>query len=206
LRALHHYWSGATGVNSRRPVNSDVMLLRISYLLLVIAVVLSTVVAQSPKVLNNGNTFPGVSLSLLSQRCLPKKKVPYVGDDFIDFSDMTTWFRLSNGSSKGVYYLADAVTSTADPVGFQLFRPSKRGDWDSPYTPARGRPDVFTGEGVKWLLLRPGSVVEFETLDFSRRRGQHAMSVFLNTKPTHDNRVELVSNAFVPKHCRKRGK
>ena len=84
------------------------MLLRISYLLLVIAVVLCTVVAQSPKVLNNGNTFPGVGLSLLSQRCLPKNKVPYVGDDFIDFSDMTTRFRLSNGSSKDVYFLARA--------------------------------------------------------------------------------------------------
>jgi hypothetical protein len=182
------------------------MLLRISYLLLVIAVVLCTVVAQSPKVLNNGNTFPGVSLSLLSQRCLPKNKVPYVGDDFIDFSDMTTRFRLSNGSSKDVYYLADAVTSTADPVGFQLFRPNKRADWDAPYTPARGREGIFTGEGVKWLVLRPGSVIEFETLDFSPRRGQHAASVFLNTRPAHDNRVELISNAFVPIRCCKRGK
>jgi hypothetical protein len=182
------------------------MLLRISYLLLVIAVVLCTVMAQSPKVANNGNTLPGVTLSLLSQRCLPKNKVPYVGDDFIDFSDMTTRFRLSNRSSKDVYYLADAVTSSADPVGFQLFRPNKRSDWDAPNTPARGRPDVFTGEGVNWLLLRPGSVVEFETLDFSPRRGQHATSVFLNTKPAHDNRVELISNAFVPIHCPKRGR
>jgi hypothetical protein len=93
--------------------------------------------AQSPKVPNNGNTLPGVTLSLLSQRCLPKNKVPYMGDDFIDFSDMTTRFRLSNRSSKDVYYLADGVTSTADPVGFELFRPNKRSDWEAPNTPAR---------------------------------------------------------------------
>lgn len=182
------------------------MLLRFSYLLVVVAVTLSTVVAQSPKVRENGNTFRGVTLSFRSQRCLPKKEVPYVGDDFIDFSDMTTRFRLSNGSSKDVYYLASAVTSTADPVGFQLFRPNRRSGWEAPDTPARGREGTFTGEPVKWLVLPPGSIIEFETLDFSTRRGQHAASVFLNTRPAHDNRVEVISNAFVPIRCRKRGK
>src|SRR6266852_10001118 len=110
------------------------MLLRISFLRLSIVIFLCGVVAQPQKVRDNSTTFPGVTLSFISQRCLPRNKVPYVGDDFIDFSDMTSRFRLRNGGSKDIDYLADAVTSSADPVGFQLSRPNKRGDWDAPYT------------------------------------------------------------------------
>jgi hypothetical protein len=178
------------------------MLLHISALVFVIAFVCcAPIVAQSPKAPDNENTFHGVTLSFVSQRCLPSDKVPHVGQDFIDFSDLVTRFRLANTGSQEVFYLVDHVLSGIEPVGFQLFRPNKDSDWMSIYSPARGRRDIFTGDAFKWLRLKPGSAIEFESSDVSGKEGEHATSVFLNLKPVHKNRSEIVSNTFAPVKC-----
>jgi len=142
------------------------------------------------------NRYRGVALSVLSQRRIPKDKVPYVGDDVIDFSDMVVKFRLENQGKEDIYYLADDVMSSIEPVGFQIFRKSRVAEWEGTYSPARGREGVFTGSGARWLLLPPGSAVEFERKDVSEKGGEHATTVYLNTEPEHKNRVELISNTY----------
>jgi hypothetical protein len=169
---------------------------------LMIACCLS-VFAQSEKQRSVENSFRGIRLSFLSQRCLPKDKVPYVGDDFIDFSDMLVRFRLENRGKGDIYYLADNILSSIEPAGFQLSRKSKGAKWEATNTPARGREGIFTGEAYKWLLLPPGTAIEFEFTDLSAESGEHSASVFLNTEPEHKNRIELISNAYIPKKCPK---
>jgi hypothetical protein len=180
------------------------MLLRLSHVLVILALIAcAVIVAQSPKPRDGENKFHGVVLTFVSQRCVARNKVPYVGDDFIDFSDLTTRFRLANTGTEEIFYLADDITTAKEPVGFQLFRPTKNADWEAIYSPARGREGIFTGDAFKWMLLRPGSAIEFDPEDVSDKVGDHATSVFLNTKPVHTNRVELVSNAFSPVRCHK---
>jgi len=58
--------------------------------------------------------------------------------------------------------------------------------------------DIFTGVGVHWLLLPPGSAVVFERKDVSDKGGEHATTVYLNTEPEHKNRIELISNTYRP--------
>jgi hypothetical protein len=149
------------------------------------------------------NNFHGVTLTFLSQRCLPRDKVPYVGDDFIDFSDLVTRFRLENKGPEEVYYLANNILNSIEPVGFQLSRNGSGASWDAIYSPARGREGIFTGIAYSWFSLGPGLALEFERRDVSFKEPEHATSVFLNLKPEHKGRVELVSNAFVVKACRK---
>ena len=178
------------------------MLLRLSYFVVVLAFVnYSLVSAQSSKAPDN--SFHGVTLSFLSQRCLPKDKVPYVGDDFIDFSDMVTKFRLENTGPNEIYYLGDNILNSIEPVGFQLQRKSRDDPWEAIYSPARGREGIFTGIAYSWFALRPGSALEFERRDVSFKESVHATSVFLNLKPEHKRRVEIVSNAFTVERCRK---
>jgi hypothetical protein len=54
---------------------------------------------------NYANSYRGVTLSVLSQRWIPKDKVPFIGDDVIDFSDMVVRFRLENRGKEDIYYL-----------------------------------------------------------------------------------------------------
>ena len=140
----------------------------------------------------------GVTLSVISQRRIPKDKVPYVGDDVIDFSDLIVKFRLENRGNEEIYFLADDAMSSIAPVGFQLFRKSRSAEWEGTYSPARGREGIFTGVGVHWLLLPPGSAVEFEREDVSDKGGEHATTVYLNDALEHKNRVELASNTYRP--------
>ena len=178
------------------------MLLRLSYLVVILALVTCGLIfAQSPKAPDN--SFHGVTLSFVSQRCLPKDKVPYVGDDFIDFSDMVTRFRLENAGANQIYYLGDNILNSIEPVGFQLQRKSSDTTWEAIHSPARGREGIFTGIAYSWFALRPGSALEFERRDVSFKESEHATSVFLNLKPEHKRRVELLSNAFVVERCRK---
>ena len=144
------------------------------------------------------NSYRGISLCVVSQRWIPQGKVPYVGDDVIDFSDMIVRFRLENRGKEDIYYLADNAMSSIEPVGFQVFQKAKGAEWEGTYSPARGREGIFTGVGVHWLLLPPGSAVEFEREDVSDKEGEHATTVYLNTEPKHKNRVELVSNTYRP--------
>ena len=144
------------------------------------------------------NSYRGVTLSVLSQRWIPRNEVPYIGDDVIDFSDMIVRFRLENRGRENIYYLADNALSSIEPVGFQLFRQRREAEWQGTYSPARGREGIFTGDGVHWLLLPPGSAIEFERRDSSIKRGEHATSVYLNTEAEHNNRVELISNPYRP--------
>ena len=144
------------------------------------------------------NSFRGVTLTVLSQRLIPQNQVPYVGDDVIDFSDLIVRFRIENRGKEDIYYLADVVSNGIEPVGFQLLRDSKRAEWDTTYSPARGREDIFTGDLFKWLLLSPGCALEFERTDLSFKGREHATTVFLNTEPEHKSRVELVSNVYRP--------
>ena len=144
------------------------------------------------------NSYRGVSLTVVSQRWIPKDKVPYIGVDVIDFSDVIVKFRLENRGNQDVYYLADDAISSVVPVGFQVSRGARQTEWEGTYSPARGREGIFTGVGVHWLLLPPGSAVEFEREDVSNKRGEHATTVYLNIEPEHKNRVELVSNTYRP--------
>jgi hypothetical protein len=144
------------------------------------------------------NGYRGVSLSVVSQRWIPKEKVPYVGVDVIDFSDMIVRFRLENRGKEDIYYLADNAMSSIAPVGFQVFRKTEGAEWEGTYSPARGREGIFTGVGVHWLLLPPRSAVEFEREDVSDKGGEHATTVYLNIEPRHKNRVELVSDTYRP--------
>ncbi len=107
------------------------------------------------------NSYRGITLSVLSQRWIPKDKVPYVGDDVIDFSNLVVRFRLENRGNEEIYYLADDALNSIAPVGFQLFRKARGAGWEGTYSPARGREGIFTGVGVHWLLLPPGSAIEF---------------------------------------------
>ena len=169
---------------------------------MVVTLVCCTVLFAQSASSENSNVLHGVALTFVSQRCLPKTEVPYVGDDFIDYSDMSSKFRLVNRSSTDIYYLVAVVTDT-QPVGFQLVRANKRADWEALHSPARGRDGVFTGDGYTWRLLSRGAAIYFDTLDFSGKRGERATSVFVNSKPMHGNRMELISNSFVPVRCRK---
>ena len=171
-------------------------------LILILSFCLGTF-AQAVEKHTDKSSFNGVALSVLSRRWIPKQKVPYVGDDVIDFSDMIVKFRLENRCGVEIYYLADNVAGSIEPVGFQLSRRSKGEQWDAIYTPARGREGIFTGSDVRWLLLPPGCAVEFERTDLSYEKGQHATSVFINTAPEHKNRVEIISNTYLP--LKKRG-
>jgi hypothetical protein len=181
------------------------MLLRLSLFLVVLAPVTCATFAQSSKPRDGENTFRGAVLTFVSQRCIPSKKVRYVGDDF-DFSDLITRFRLENHGANEIYYLADNLLNGIEPVGFQLYRSNQTSDWEATHSPARGRDGIFTADVDKWFFLRPGFAIEFERTDVTNKGLQHATSVFLNSKPVHKNRVEIVSNAFAPINCPKRGK
>ena len=87
----------------------------------------SSLFAQPGKHRSVEISFRGVALSVISQRCLPESKVPYVGDDFIDFSDMAARYRLENQGKENIYYLADHVLSSIEPAGFVLFRRTRGG-------------------------------------------------------------------------------
>lgn len=158
--------------------------------------------AQKTKTVS-GNIFKGSTLTYLSQRCLPKDKVPYVGEDVIDYSDMITRFRLENNGKDEIYFLTSTISNNISPWGFVLFRKNKDAEWTSVYSPARGREGIFTDDSFRWLGLPPGFAIEFQNSDFSTKDGEHAVSVFVNTKPEHKNRIELISNEFVSVPCPK---
>jgi hypothetical protein len=111
---------------------------------------------------------------------------------------MVVKLRLGNRGKQDIYYLADDAISSMVPVGFQVFRKARMAEREGIYSPARGREGIFTGVGVHWLLLPPGSAVEFVRADVSDRGGEHATTVYLNAEPEHKNRVELVSNTYRP--------
>jgi hypothetical protein len=77
-------------------------LINFSITLIFTLLLCKTVFAQSIKTLS-GNNFNGVTLTFLSQHCFPKDKVPYVGEDLIDYSDMNNIFRLENKGKNEIY-------------------------------------------------------------------------------------------------------
>ncbi len=176
--------------------------LRFTIILIFTLFFYAPVFSQTTKTVK-GNSFKGVTLIYLSQRCLPADKVPYVGKDIIDYSDMITRFRLENNSKEEIYFLTSMGSNLILPQGFVLFRKSKDEEWTSVYSPARGREGIFTGINFGWLGLPSGFAIEFESSGFSRTDGEHAGSVFLNTKPEQKGRVELISNEFVAVPCPK---
>jgi hypothetical protein len=144
--------------------------------------------------------FPSVRLSLLSQRWRPQEKTSKAGGKASDVfevgrDDLLIRFRLSNESEANFYYLAPL--NTMEPTGYILFRKAGESSW-SATSPARGREGSFTGGGYQWLLLPPGTAIEFEFLDLSTRSGEHAISLLVNTKPTHTDRIEYISAPYMP--------
>lgn len=171
--------------------------------LVITLLVCKTVFTQAIKTID-GNNFKGATLTFLSQKCLPKDKIPYVGEDLIDFSDMNNRFRLENNGKEEIYFLASSISNSISPEGFVLFRKSKDIDWTSVYNPGRGREGVFSSKSTyRWLGLLPGSAIEFQYSGFSTSDGEHAASVILNSKPENKNRMELISNVFVTVPCAK---
>ena len=165
----------------------------------------TTIFAQTEKKNDNGNNFNGVTISYLSQRCLPPDKVPYISPsgDFIDSSDMIVRFRIENNGKQDIYYLAASVFNSISPVGYRLSRKSKAEEWGGIYSLGRGRERDYTGSSYHWVSLPPTMAVEFESTDLSSEEGEHATSVFFNTEAQHKNRVEVISNTFVPVQCPK---
>jgi len=149
---------------------------------------------------NDQNKFSGVRLSVVSQRPRPEdkpNKQGVAGSDYTELvrNDLLVRFRLANNGEQRVYYLAGL--NSIEPVGYTLFRKGGEQNWKAT-SPARGREGSFTGGGTQWLLLPPCTAVEFETLDLSTRGEEHAISIFLNYQPSHEGRIEFVSDLYSP--------
>jgi hypothetical protein len=175
-------------------------------------VLLFCAVAYSQKIKTvEGNTYKGVTLTYLSQKCFPKDKVPFKGPDFIDYSDMNNRFRLENNSKKEIYFLVSTILMSISPEGYVLHRKSKDAEWNSVYGPRRD--EKFTGSDLRWLSLPAGFAIEFEWSGFSSQVGEHAASVILNKNseekgmidktPEIKDMIELISDVFISTPCLK---
>lgn len=138
-----------------------------------------------------------VKLTLLSQRSVPVDPPgTKIGDvTVIVDDDLAVRFRLSNCSKENIYYLSTIYAK--NPTGYVLYRQPGEKNWRAT-SPDRGREGSLTGGGYEWRLLAPGKSVQFEFSDLSTRDGEHAISVLVNTQPTHDGRQELISDTFHP--------
>lgn len=159
-------------------------------------------IATAAQVSEDKNEFSGLSLSLVSQR---RRKEPRRGRiegdaknrDYQEIirDDLLIRFRLANNGERRIYFLARL--NTIEPAVYQLFRNAGEQNWKSS-SPARGRSGSFTGGGYQWLLLPPGTAVEFETLDLSTRGEQHSISIFISLEPSHETRTEFFSDMYKP--------
>jgi hypothetical protein len=147
---------------------------------------------------SNKKEFSSVRLTLVSQRWMPKdppveksepRDVHLIGEG----DDLLVCFRLANEGKENIYYLASI--HEPGPTGYILFR--QAGEWKA-ITPDRGREGSLTGDGYNWVLLAPGTAVEFEFSDLSTRKGEHAASVLVNDKADHTGRVEVISDPYQP--------
>lgn len=140
-------------------------------------------------------------LTLVSQRWMPEdpavEKEPERRDVHLigKGDDLLVRFRLANEGKENIYYLASIYEP--GPTGYILFRQSGEEEWKTT-TPDRGRQGSLTGGGYKWIVLAPGTAVEFEFSDLSTRKGEHAASVLMNDKADHAGRVEVISDPYQP--------
>ncbi|MBK6749136.1 MAG: hypothetical protein IPG67_03785 [Acidobacteria bacterium] len=100
--------------NNFKRVKESRRLISCVLLLIFTLLVCQSVLAQSIKTVS-GNNFNGTTMTFVSQRCLPKDKVPYIGEDLIDYSDMNNVFRLENKGKREVYFLASTISNSVSP-------------------------------------------------------------------------------------------
>jgi hypothetical protein len=144
------------------------------------------------------NKFSGVRLTVVSQRQRPEERPTDGRPQERDYhevirNDLLVRFRLTNNGDSRIYYLAGL--NTIEPAAYQLFRDVEEQGWKAT-SPARGRPGSFTGGGYEWLMLPPGTAVEFEALDLSTRGKEHSLAIFINLQPSHENRTEFLSDIY----------
>jgi len=144
--------------------------------------------------------FTGVRLTFISQRSRrvgrARRGSRRTRDSFGVFrDDIRVRFRLANEGERTVYYLAPL--NSREPVGYMHTRQEGATQWRVA-SPDRGREHLYRGYGYRWLPLRPGTVFEFEFSGLRSQRGEHAISILLNTRPNHRDRVEFFSDAYRP--------
>lgn len=159
--------------------------------------------AQAAMQENKKKELSGVRLICVSQRWLtediPAKKEPVPRDVQLlgTSDDLRVSFRLVNESKETIYYLASVYDDEPGPTGYILFRQAGEMEWKAA-TPNRGRKGSLTGGGYKWVRLSPGTAVEFEFSDPNACEGEHAASVMVNNQPDHEDRIEIISNPYMP--------
>jgi hypothetical protein len=143
---------------------------------------------------------PNVTLTVVSQRPLGEDSTWMKNQDSDVFvavrDDLVVRLRLTNNGKETVYYLASIYEPT--PTGYVLYKQVGDIEWKAT-SPARGREGSLTGGGYEWRPLPPHTSTEFEFTDLSKRTGEHAASVLVNTRPDHIARIEVISDSYRPK-------
>lgn len=164
-----------------------------------------------------GNSKVNVNLSVVSQKWItnpdleakePLQVINPIQDNAVDIlggysdvivvgkgDDLLVRFRLTNNEPKPIYYIAENYNCHL--TGYLLFRKKKAKEWNA-ISPAYGRESSLTGGAFEWMTLLPGESVETEFSDLSSREHEHAISVFVNIKPTQKGRIEIISDVYHP--------
>jgi len=148
---------------------------------------------------NNSATTIGVSYRVVSQRWLSKSETSEALKGNAVFN-MAVRLRLSNESNRRVYYLAFSDDNIF-PLGYHFSRKVGGKDWEMITPPTRGRAGLpgteFKGGAYRYLILDPGTSVEFEAGDLTAPDVERAFSVILKTDQSADP-VEVFSDVYRP--------
>jgi hypothetical protein len=158
---------------------------------------------QAIKLRKGERHFPGVNLSVVSQRWMypdEKEALKAGGVKSYDCSmdapcareieqqnlnTFITRFRLVNDTRKNIYYLGDLYSD--DPIGCTLPEFVKRTDRDRLI-----ERDRIVSRQSKWKPLQPGASVEFEVREIGGQVKRQFFGVLVNTEPTYWDEVEVL--------------
>ncbi len=119
---------------------------------------------------------------------LPDDDVVFIGEP----DDRMVRFKLVNTSKEPIFYLVDHDTN--ELIGAILSRASETEGWVT-MNVRRGKTERL-GSASDWRELLPNASIEFGFSDQSTRKGQHALSIFVNNKPEQLDRKVIISEAY----------
>ena len=146
----------------------------------------------------NTNQASGVSLEILSVRVLSPEEAARRSPDYIG-PNVAVRLRLS--SKKGVHYYA--LSSSFIPLGYEVTITNGETRWfwyQKMRTESPGFNELANLVPGHWLILHPGTAIEWEKLASTHDYGEtHAFTIFIKDKE-HSTPREIISAQFlVPK-------